>query len=186
MHVDILLGKNIPSREAILLQIWVCMKAMPMYVSLPTLSEYMIENGWTRCYSSIREVGVGRYILLTFVYLVLVEFGIYWMHRTLHDCKPLYKWLHATHHIYNKENTLSPFAGMKILTLSILGWEDPHSRVCLNPVFINIAFLSNGKTWRWLDYLSGIASRGKNPKILPNLVEYSQDSPYVFIKFWKT
>nr|GMD79009.1 delta(7)-sterol-C5(6)-desaturase-like isoform X1 [Ipomoea batatas] len=40
-----------------------------------------------------------------------VEFGIYWMHRELHDIKPLYKYLHATHHIYNKQNTLSPFAG---------------------------------------------------------------------------
>lgn len=33
------------------------------------------------------------------------------MHRELHDIKPLYKYLHATHHIYNKQNTLSPFAG---------------------------------------------------------------------------
>jgi lathosterol oxidase len=101
-----------PSTEAMLLQISVCMRAMPLYVSLPTLSEYMIEKGWTRCYSSISEVGIARYIILTVMYLVLVEFGIYWMHRILHDCKPLYKWLHATHHIYNKENTLSPFAGI--------------------------------------------------------------------------
>ena len=129
VHVDILLGKNIPSREAILLQIWVCMKAMPMYVSLPTLSEYMIENGWTRCYSSIHEVGVGRYILLTFVYLVLVEFGIYWMHRSLHDCKPLYKWLHATHHIYNKENTLSPFAGILMRKSSPFHSRDEKTRI---------------------------------------------------------
>lgn len=51
------------------------------------------------------------YFVYLAVYLALVEFGIYWMHRELHDIKPLYKWLHATHHIYNKQNTLSPFAG---------------------------------------------------------------------------
>lgn len=106
---------GIPSKEPILLQIWVTMKAMPVYVSLPTLSEYMIERGWTRCYPSISDVGFLSYILLTIMYLVLVEFGIYWMHRGLHDCKPLYKLLHATHHIYNKENTLSPFAGTHLI-----------------------------------------------------------------------
>ncbi|KAF2577154.1 hypothetical protein F2Q68_00002564, partial [Brassica cretica] len=75
----------IPTRKAMLLQIHVAMKAMPCYTLLPTVSEYMIES---------------------------VEFGIYWMHRELHDIKPLYKHLHATHHIYNKQNTLSPFAGL--------------------------------------------------------------------------
>ena len=129
LFVCLLLGKNIPSKEAILLQIRVCMKAMPMYVSLPTFSEYMIEKGWTRCYLSISEVNVVSYFILTFLYLVLVEFGIYWMHRTLHDCKPMYKWLHATHHIYNKENTLSPFAG-----IIFLGAKCSYSRICFRSI----------------------------------------------------
>ena len=38
------------------------------------------------------------------------EWGIYWVHRYLHDNKFLYKFLHRTHHIYN--NNLSPFAGL--------------------------------------------------------------------------
>lgn len=117
---------GIPSKEPILLQIWVTMKAMPVYVSLPTLSEYMIERGWTRCYPSISDVGFLSYILLTIMYLVLVEFGIYWMHRGLHDCKPLYKLLHATHHIYNKENTLSPFAGLAFHPLDGILQACPH------------------------------------------------------------
>lgn len=94
-----------------LLQIYVAMKAMPWYCALPTLSEHMIESGWTRCFSRISDAGWPAYLAYTSIYLVLVEFGIYWMHRELHDIKALYKYLHATHHIYNKQNTLSPFAG---------------------------------------------------------------------------
>lgn len=94
-----------------MLQIWVTMKAMPVYTGLPTLSEYMIERGWTKCFARIEDVGWLTYVGLVIAYLAVVEFGIYWMHRELHDIKPLYKHLHATHHIYNKQNTLSPFAG---------------------------------------------------------------------------
>lgn len=48
---------------------------------------------------------------LTFSPLPLAqEWGIYWMHRYLHDNRFLYKLLHRTHHIYN--NNLSPFAGL--------------------------------------------------------------------------
>ncbi|KAB1671240.1 hypothetical protein [Gossypium barbadense] len=101
----------IPTNKAMLLQIYVAMKAMPWYCALPSLSEYMIENGWTKCYDRVGEVGWLPHLLYLSLYLVFVEFGIYWMHRELHDIKPLYKYLHATHHIYNKQNTLSPFAG---------------------------------------------------------------------------
>lgn len=94
-----------------LLQIYVAMKAMPWYCTLPTISEYMIENGWTKCFSRISDVGWPAYLIYLVINLVVVEFGIYWVHRELHDIKPLYKYLHATHHIYNKQNTLSPFAG---------------------------------------------------------------------------
>jgi len=41
-----------------------------------------------------------------------VQFGVYWMHRKLHEVRLGYKFLHATHHVYNKENSLSPFAGL--------------------------------------------------------------------------
>lgn len=72
----------------------------------------MIEHGWTKCYPRISDVGFPLYLAYLIVYLVIVEFGIYWMHRELHDIKPLYNYIHATHHIYNKQNTLSPFAGI--------------------------------------------------------------------------
>ncbi|KAH7846724.1 hypothetical protein Vadar_017402 [Vaccinium darrowii] len=121
-----------PSRKAMLLQISVTMKAMPWYTLLPTVSEYMIENGWTRCYPRISDVGWVTYLSCLAIYLVIVEFGIYWMHRGLHDIKPLYKYLHSTHHIYNKENTLSPFAGMALNPLDGLLQELPH----LIPIFL--------------------------------------------------
>ena len=78
-----------------LLQIYVAMKAMPWYTLLPAVSEYMIENGWTKCFSSIFEIGWFAYIIYLPMYLVIVEFGIYWMHRELHDIKPLYQSLHT-------------------------------------------------------------------------------------------
>ncbi|KAJ7000542.1 hypothetical protein D5086_008514 [Populus alba] len=117
---------TIPSNRAMLLQIYVAMKAMPCYTLLPTVSEYMIENGWTKCFSSISEIGWFAYIIYFLIYLVIVEFGIYWMHRELHDIKPLYKYLHATHHIYNKQNTLSPFAGLAFHPIDGILQALPH------------------------------------------------------------
>ncbi|XP_009404498.2 delta(7)-sterol-C5(6)-desaturase [Musa acuminata AAA Group] len=117
---------SIPSKRAMLLQIYVAMKAMPWYCALPTLSEYMIEKGWTKCFFSISEVGWPIYLTYMAIYLVLVEFGIYWMHRELHDIKPLYKYLHVTHHIYNKQNTLSPFAGLAFNPLDGILQAVPH------------------------------------------------------------
>ncbi|CAH1454696.1 unnamed protein product [Lactuca virosa] len=124
---NILLPKDaIPSRKAMGLQIYVAMKAMPWYCLLPTISEYMVENGWTRCFSRISDVGWFSYALNLGFYLILVEFGIYWMHRELHDIKPLYKYLHATHHIYNKQNTLSPFAGLAFHPVDGILQAVPH------------------------------------------------------------
>lgn len=109
--VNIHVADAIPTTKAMLLQIYVAMKAMPWYCALPSLSEYMVENGRTKCFARVSDVGWFAYIVYLIAYLVVVEFGIYWMHRELHDIKPLYKYLHATHHVYNKQNTLSPFAG---------------------------------------------------------------------------
>lgn len=116
----------IPSKKAIILQIGVAMKAMPLYCALPTFSEYMVESGWTRCYSSISEVGWPLYLTYLSVYLIICEIGIYWMHRELHDIKPLYRYLHATHHIYNKQNTLSPFAGLAFNPIDGILQALPH------------------------------------------------------------
>ncbi|KAK7381066.1 hypothetical protein VNO78_33590 [Psophocarpus tetragonolobus] len=120
----------IPSQRAMLLQIHVAMKAMPWYTLLPTVSEYLVENGWTKCYPRLDNVGWFSYLVYLAIYLIVVEFGIYWMHRELHDIKPLYKHLHATHHIYNKQNTLSPFAGLAFHPLDGILQAFPHT-LCL-------------------------------------------------------
>ncbi|KAF3784168.1 putative Delta(7)-sterol 5(6)-desaturase [Nymphaea thermarum] len=104
-------GGSIPKKSTMLKQIWLSVKATPLFSLLPTATEYMIEKGWTMCFANIEEVGWPIYIFYTLVYVILVEFGTYWAHRELHDIKPLYKYVHAAHHKYNKEDDLSPFAG---------------------------------------------------------------------------
>lgn len=87
------------------------MKAMHWYSLVPTVSECMIENGWTLCFPRIGDVGLLAYLVYTVLYLVAVEFGIYWIHRISHDVKPYYNYLHYQHHNFNTEDLLSPFAG---------------------------------------------------------------------------
>lgn len=118
--------EKIPSKRAMVKQIGVAMRAMPLYSALPTISEYMIEHGWTKCFPHISNTGYLLYLLYLSIYLIIVEFGIYWMHRELHDIKPLYKHLHATHHIYNKQDTLSPFAGLAFNPLDGILQAVPH------------------------------------------------------------
>ncbi|CAL9224583.1 unnamed protein product [Arabidopsis halleri] len=109
---DVHLSKEaIPSRKSIMSQIHVSMKAMPWVSIVPTISEYFIEKGYTKCYFSISEVGPIAYITHTIIHIILVEFWIYWTHRALHDVKPLYKHFHFVHHRFNTKTSLSPFAG---------------------------------------------------------------------------
>ena len=100
-----------PSGETIRNQIWLAQRSMFLYVALPVFSDYLIEEGYTFCYYSFDEIGgFVNYLILTFVYFTLVEIGIYWMHRTLHTNKWLYRNIHARHHDYNKPETLTPWA----------------------------------------------------------------------------
>ncbi|KAJ8761762.1 hypothetical protein K2173_004572 [Erythroxylum novogranatense] len=104
VHTD-----NIPTTKAMLLQIYVAMKAMPFYCALPTLSEFMIENGWTKCFSTISKVSWFTYILYSVSYFVL--------------------YLHATHHIYNKRNTCLLFFGLAFHPIDGLLQAAPHVMV---------------------------------------------------------
>lgn len=103
---------TIPKRADVFQQIKVSMKAIPLYAILPCAAEWMVERGWTKAYAGIEEVGYVAFVSYFALYMACVEFGVYWMHRMLHESKWLYMKLHHTHHIYNKENTLSPFAGL--------------------------------------------------------------------------
>ncbi|KAK9688651.1 hypothetical protein RND81_09G001000 [Saponaria officinalis] len=98
------------SRKGMVSQIGVTMKAVPLGVFLHTGMEYVVEMGWTRCFPRISDVGVVAYLCYVIVYLGIVEAGTYWVHRLLHEIKPMYKYLHQRHHLYRKEASLSPFA----------------------------------------------------------------------------
>jgi lathosterol oxidase len=104
-------GKH-PSREAMWAQIGVSCRAIPLYTLLPPLSEHLILSGHTRVYGRLSSVSPAQYLAQVACYLLCVEFGVYWMHRKLHEVKWAYSWLHRIHHVYNKEHTLSPFAGL--------------------------------------------------------------------------
>ncbi|KAH9610070.1 hypothetical protein KSS87_006483 [Heliosperma pusillum] len=117
----------VPSMKSMQLQIYVAMKAMPWYTLYLTLNEFVVENGWTKCFPRISDVGWPFYLVSLFSYLSIIEFGVYWMHRALHDIKPLYKLLHSTHHIYNKQSTLSPFAGLAFHPLDGILQAFPHT-----------------------------------------------------------
>lgn len=101
-----------PSSLDILEQMRVSFTAMPLYSVLPTLGEYAIEQGWTCVFPRIANVGLPMYLIYFVLYMTSVEFCVYWMHRELHEIKWAYRYLHYDHHKYNKEHTLSPFAGL--------------------------------------------------------------------------
>lgn len=118
---------EIPTFEAIKLQMWVSLQAMPFYTLLPTATEHCVLNGWTRAYPRISDVGYFAYAAQFVLYMTCVEFGVYWMHRSLHEIKWGYKHLHAVHHVYNKESTLSPFAGLAFHPLDGILQALPYS-----------------------------------------------------------
>ncbi|KAJ4974194.1 hypothetical protein NE237_007368 [Protea cynaroides] len=53
----------IPSIKAMILQIIVSMKAMSWYSALPTVSEFVVESGWTRCFSRTIDKGMALHPL---------------------------------------------------------------------------------------------------------------------------
>lgn len=110
---EIFKDRKRPSNEIILDQIKLAQASLFIYVLLPAISEYVIEEGYTKCYYTIEEIGgFVPYLLNMIAYFALVEIGIYWMHRTLHTNKFLYKHIHMPHHKYSKPDTLTPWASI--------------------------------------------------------------------------
>lgn len=99
-----------PTWDTIWDQIKLAQASMMLYTVLPLIAEYVVEQGWTLCYYTVEEIGGWiPFCLYTILYFTLVEIGIYWMHRTLHTNKFLYKHVHMLHHKYNKAETLTPW-----------------------------------------------------------------------------
>lgn len=103
---------HIPDWASMWQQILVSNYAMPLYALVPTIGEWAVEQGYSLAFPRIDNVGWPAYLVYFFLYMTCVEFSVYWVHRGLHDVKWAYKLLHYDHHIYNKEHTLSPFAGL--------------------------------------------------------------------------
>ena len=123
---------EIPTFDAMKLQMWVSLQAMPFYTLLPVATETCVLQGWTRAYPRIDDPvvdghGYAVYALQFVLYMACVEFGVYWMHRSLHEIKWGYRYLHSVHHVYNKENTLSPFAGLAFHPLDGILQALPYS-----------------------------------------------------------
>jgi Delta7-sterol 5-desaturase len=93
---------------------------------LPPLSEHLILSGYTRVYGRLSSVSPLTYLAHVAVYMACVEFGVYWQHRKLHEVRWAYQWLHRIHHVYNKDHTLSPFAGLAFHPLDGLMQAAPY------------------------------------------------------------
>lgn len=106
-------GRELPSWETFADQIALAQSSLLVYAMLPIISEFFIEGGYTKTYFYVSDIGGWpQYFLYLFLYFCFFEFGIYWMHRTLHTNKFLYKYVHALHHKYNKPLTLTPWCSI--------------------------------------------------------------------------
>lgn len=106
-------GRNLPTWETFLDQMMVAQSSLFLYACVPLLSEFFIESGYTFTYFYVDEIGGwGPYFLYLFLYFVWFEFGIYWVHRTLHTNKFLYKYVHGLHHKYNHADTMTPWCSI--------------------------------------------------------------------------
>jgi Delta7-sterol 5-desaturase len=88
---DLFPKHNVPEWSDMAEQMWVSVWALPLYSMLPAVTEEMVERGWTLSYASVSDVGVPAYVALFVLYISFVEFGVYWMHRGLHDIPAGYK-----------------------------------------------------------------------------------------------
>jgi lathosterol oxidase len=113
MSKDIFKERTRPSSATIRNQISLSQKSMFVYVFLPVVDEFLVEAGWTKTYFTIDEIGGWpQYLASMIFYFACVEIGIYWMHRTLHTNKWMYKYIHMKHHQYKKAETLTPWASI--------------------------------------------------------------------------
>jgi Delta7-sterol 5-desaturase len=97
-----------------------------VYAGLPVLSEWLIESKFTRVYFYVDDYGWMFYCIYFIIYIALVELGIYWMHRTLHDNKFLFKYVHGLHHEYRTAMTLTPWASIAFNPLDGILQASPY------------------------------------------------------------
>ena len=116
-----------PSTSIMWHQIQLSQASMTLYVLLPVVDEWLVENQITQAYHTVDEIGGWtNHLLLLGLYFSLVELGIYWMHRTLHTNKWLYKHVHLKHHYYNAPETLTPWASIAFHPLDGILQASPY------------------------------------------------------------
>jgi lathosterol oxidase len=103
-----------PTASIMLQQVQLAQTSMVSFVLLPVVDEWLVEHNYTPLvYYTIAEIGGWLwYALYLVLYFSVVEVGIYWMHRTLHTNKTLYKHVHVIHHQYKTPHTLTPWASI--------------------------------------------------------------------------
>lgn len=105
-------NENMPSVPEMFQQMKVAISAMHWYALKDAVTTYLVENGYSKVYARIDEVGLGAYFGYFILYMIFAEFWVYWAHRLVHDVPWLYKNVHQMHHKFNKADSLSPFAGI--------------------------------------------------------------------------
>jgi len=124
---EIFKDRERPTSEIMWEQIRFAQGSMFVYTMLPVLDEWLIEKGYTRAYFTVEEIGGWpTHIACMVLYFACVEVGIYWVHRTLHTNKFLYKYIHLPHHIYNRPETLTPWASIAFHPLDGIAQASPY------------------------------------------------------------
>jgi Delta7-sterol 5-desaturase len=88
---DLFPKHNVPTWRDMFEQMNVSLWSLPMYSLLPSITEELCANGCTLAYAHVKDVGRTRLFGYLFLYMGFVEFGVYWMHRGLHDIPAGYK-----------------------------------------------------------------------------------------------
>lgn len=124
-------NRPLPSIEIAIDSILLAQSSLFVYASLPVISEFLIESGVTHVYFYVSDVGGWPfYFLFMAIYIFLVEVGVYWVHRTEHTNKFLYKYVHGLHHKYNKHATLTPFCSIAFNPIDGMAQASPYV-ICL-------------------------------------------------------
>ncbi|KAF8482248.1 hypothetical protein JB92DRAFT_3036434 [Gautieria morchelliformis] len=80
-------------RKEIMASLW----SFPGMIAL-TLPCFITEvRGWTRLYDNVADYGWTYLVLSVPLFLFVTDYGVYWIHRTLHT-PALYKRIHKPHH----------------------------------------------------------------------------------------
>lgn len=144
-----------PSNAIMWNQIKLAQASLFLYVLLPVVDEFAVEQGWTRSYFTVEQIGgYGPYVASMVLYFAVVEIGIYWMHRTLHTNKWMYNHIHLLHHQYNKPETLTPWASIAFHPLDGILQASPYFAAmfvlpCHYPTHVALLFF----TAIWATYI---------------------------------